>query len=160
MQRLVGYINRLAEVAAVVAFATLITVVSAAVFWRYVLNDSVVWAEELSRYCFIWVTFLGGGLGVGKNIHVGVDSLVMLLPQQPRKIVEVGVEIAIVIFLITLIAVGVQFMQFGMNSRALMLQIPMGYVYAAVPAGALVMLANVLLNLQRHVREVLKGEAS
>ncbi|MCC7485195.1 MAG: TRAP transporter small permease subunit, partial [Burkholderiales bacterium] len=66
-------VNRLVELVVIAQFAVLVAVVTAAVFARYVLNDSIVWAEELSRYLFIWVTFLGGGLGMGTNIHVGVD---------------------------------------------------------------------------------------
>lgn len=155
-ENLVRYINRAAELAAILAFALMVTVVVAAVFWRYVLNDSLVWAEELARYLFVWVTFLGGGIGVGKNIHVGVDSLVMLLPDFPKKLVELCIELIIAAFLVALIIVGIQFASFGMNSNALLLPIRVGYVYLAVPLGAFVMLANVLLQIANHSASLLK----
>ena len=31
----------------------------AQVFWRYVLEQPLQWSEEVARYCFVWVTFLG-----------------------------------------------------------------------------------------------------
>jgi TRAP-type C4-dicarboxylate transport system permease small subunit len=154
-ESVVRYINRLAEFAAMLAFAVLVGIVVAAVFWRYVLNDSLVWAEELARYLFVWVTFLGGGIGVGKNIHVGVDSLVMLLPELPKRIVELCIEMTVAVFLVALIVVGIQFASFGMNTSALLLPIRTGYVYLAVPLGAFVMLANVLLQIGRHSARLL-----
>lgn len=155
---IVGRINRFAEYTAVIAFAGLILDVTVAVFFRYVLNDSLVWAEELARYCFVWVTFIGGGLGVGKNIHVGVDSLVVLLPERQRKLVEVCVEAALIVFLVVLIAVGVQFTLLGMRSHSMLLGISMSFVYAALPAGAVVMLANVMASFGAHYAAFVRGE--
>lgn len=158
LAHIVGRINRFAEYTAVIAFAGLILDVTVAVFFRYVLNDSLVWAEELARYCFVWVTFLGGGLGVGKNIHVGVDSLVMLLPARQRQLVEIGVEAAIIVFLLILIAVGVQFTLLGLRSHSMLLGISMSFVYAALPAGALVMLANVMASFGAHYVKLVDRE--
>lgn len=149
-ERLVRRINLFVQWVVIAQFAVLVAVVSAAVFWRYVLNDSIVWAEELSRYLFVWISFLGGGLGVGTNIHVGVDSLVAILPPRPKLVVQIAVELLIVVFTVVLIWVGWEFMMFGMRSAALLLPIKMGHVYMAVPAGGFVMLVNVLLNAARH----------
>ena len=132
-------------------FAVLVVVVVAAVFSRYVLNDSIVWAEELARYLFVWISFLGGGLGVGTNVHVGVDSLVELLPARAKLAMQILVELMIVIFTAVLIWAGAEFAAFGMRMDALLLPVPMGYVYLAVPAGGCVMLINVLVHLHRHV---------
>ena len=126
-------------------------------FFRYVLNDSIVWAEELARYLFVWLTFVGGGLGVGRNIHVGVDSIVGMMAAKPKLIVLICVEIAIVVFVVALVYVGAQFTIFGMRQNALLLGIPMGYVYLAVPVGAAVMLANVLLNVWTHLQDHARG---
>ena len=35
--------------------AVIVASMCAQVFWRYVLNDSLIWPEEVSRYAFIWV---------------------------------------------------------------------------------------------------------
>jgi TRAP-type C4-dicarboxylate transport system permease small subunit len=148
---LVRRINRLTEIVVIIQFAVMVAVVVAAVFARYVLNDSIVWAEELARYLFVWVSFLGGGLGVGTNIHVGVDSFVDRMPPRPKLVVQISTELMIVVFTAVLIWVGAQFTAFGMNSRALLLPISVGYVYLAAPVGCFVMLINVLVHLHRHV---------
>jgi len=159
VQRLVQRLNRPVEIVVIVQFAVLVVVVTAAVFARYVLNDSIVWAEELSRYLFVWVSFLGGGLGVGRNIHVGIDSLVMLLPERLKLAVQIATELMVVAFTLVLVWVGIQFTAFGMRTDALLLPIPMGYVYLAAPAGGVVMLVNVLAHLHAHVVAFVRPEA-
>lgn len=155
--RLVLQLNRIAEIAVIIAFATLIGLVAAAVFFRYVLNDSIVWSEELSRYLLVWITFVGGGLGVGSNIHVGVDSLVETLPAQFKRGVQICIELVIIVFVVVLIFVGAQFTLFGMKVNALLLPFPMGWVFLAVPVGGGVMLANVLLNVWTHLQGFASG---
>lgn len=156
-ERFVQRFNRVSEIVVIIAFATLIADVAAAVFFRYVLNDSIVWAEEMARYLFVWITFVGGGLGVGTNIHVGVDSIVEILPAQLKQVVEICVELMIVVFVVALIYVGAQFAWFGMNADALLLPMPMGVVYLAVPIGGAVMLVNLLSNVLTHLQDYSRG---
>lgn len=42
----------------------------AMVFWRYALNNSIVWAEEILRYIMIWGVLVGAGLTTREDQHV------------------------------------------------------------------------------------------
>jgi TRAP-type C4-dicarboxylate transport system permease small subunit len=64
----------------VAALAVMAATVSAQVFFRYVLNDSIDWADEVSRLTFVWVIFLGIPHGLKYGSHVGIDLVVNLLP--------------------------------------------------------------------------------
>ena len=66
------------------AITVLVTV---QVFARYVLNDTPPWSEELCRYLFIWASFLGACVAMGRAAHLGVDSLVARLPARVREVV-------------------------------------------------------------------------
>ena len=44
--------------------AGIVIIMGVQVFFRYVLNDSIIWAEEMSRYFLIWITFLVLGIGL------------------------------------------------------------------------------------------------
>lgn len=59
--------------------AVLVIVVAAEVFLRYVLNHSMIFSNELSRLCFVWIIFLTMPLGVAKGYHVGITMLDNLL---------------------------------------------------------------------------------
>ena len=147
VESIVSLINRATAVIVIAEYLVLIAIIPVAVFFRYVLNNSLVWAEELARYLFIWITFLGAGLGVGKKVHIGVDAVSKRLPGASRWKVEVGVNIGILGFLVPLIIYGAQLTAFGMENQSLILGIPMGVVYLAAPSGGLVMLMNVILDI-------------
>ncbi len=45
------------------------------VIMRYCFAYSIVWCEELTRYCMIWLTFIGTALAVSKQDHINIDML-------------------------------------------------------------------------------------
>ena len=48
----------------------MVLVVSAQVVIRYVFNDSLDWADEVSRIAFVWTIFLAIPLGIRDGTHV------------------------------------------------------------------------------------------
>ncbi len=61
---------------------------------RYVFNSNILWALEATTYLFAWLVLLGVCYGVKKNLHIGVDVLVNLLPakfHRPMVLFSCGV---------------------------------------------------------------------
>ncbi len=54
------------------------------VFYRYVLNNSIVWAEEILRYLMMWVVLVGAGLTVREDQHVSMDILQNIFKRWPK----------------------------------------------------------------------------
>ncbi|MBS4212793.1 TRAP transporter small permease [Neobacillus rhizophilus] len=69
---------------------------------RYAFNSGITWSEEVSRFLFIWLIFLGAILALKDNEHLGVDSIVKKLPLKGKKIVYV---ISNLLMMVTLILV-------------------------------------------------------
>jgi TRAP-type C4-dicarboxylate transport system permease small subunit len=67
----------------IAAFAVMVVVVSLQVLFRYVLNLSLDWADEVGRLTFVWAAFLGVPHGVKIGAHVGIDFVAKLLPPAP-----------------------------------------------------------------------------
>ncbi|HEY3074094.1 MAG TPA: TRAP transporter small permease [Burkholderiales bacterium] len=65
------------------AFAAMVVVVSLQVLFRYFLNLSLDWADEIGRLTFVWAAFLGVPHGVKSGAHVGIDFVAKLLPPLP-----------------------------------------------------------------------------
>ena len=55
------------------------------VLMRYFMNSSVTWAEEVSRFVFIWMIFLGAIIAFKDNEHLGVDTIVSRLSLRGRR---------------------------------------------------------------------------
>ena len=53
---------------------------------RYIFNDSILWALELTVFLFAWMVLLGASYAIKKNAHLGVDILINVLSPQKRRI--------------------------------------------------------------------------
>ncbi len=56
---------------------------------RYVFNDNILWALEVTVYLFAWLVLLGASYAVKKHIHIGVDVVVANAPPLARKVLTV-----------------------------------------------------------------------
>lgn len=66
--------------------AAMVVLVFGNVVMRYVFNSGIAVSEELSRWLFVWMVFLGAIVGLREHAHLGVDSFVKMLPPTGRKI--------------------------------------------------------------------------
>jgi TRAP-type transport system small permease protein len=66
--------------------AIMVALVFGNVFLRYAFNSGITVSEELSRWLFVWVTFLGALVALREHAHLGVDTLVKRLPAIGKKI--------------------------------------------------------------------------
>jgi len=66
----------------------MIAVVSTQVIIRYVFNDSLDWADEISRIAFVWTIFLAIPLGIREGTHVGIEILIKRFPDKLQKIIS------------------------------------------------------------------------
>ena len=91
------------------------------------------WVEELIRFLFVWASCVGAAVGVKEHIHIGIDVLVNLLPQIGRRIIAIVVQVILCGFDVFLIKFGINLVNQTMKQPSAGLQIPMGYVYWAIP---------------------------
>ena len=118
------------------------------------LNSSLSWSEELARFCFIWLIYLGISYGVKKQRHIKVDVVLVMLNNKWKVILNIISNVLFVVFAIFVIYYGYdiasKLLAFGQKSPAL--QIPMGLVYMATPVGMGLTLIRLIQNLIKNVR--------
>jgi TRAP-type transport system small permease protein len=86
MQRIVdGYFYALKVVIAGLLALTVV-LVFANVFLRYAFNSGITVADELSRWCLVWITFIGAVVALRERQHLGMDFVVRALPVWGKKI--------------------------------------------------------------------------
>lgn len=77
---------RALEVVMVICMVVMLVMVFGNVMLRLFLNTGIDLSEEIPRYAFVWMTFLGGIVGMHKRAHLGVDMVVRALPVLGRKV--------------------------------------------------------------------------
>ena len=65
-------------------FATIVSLTIAQVFFRFALDDPLIWSEELVRILVIWMTFVGAAVVCWDGRHLNVDVTFIRLPPATR----------------------------------------------------------------------------
>ena len=76
----------------------IVAIVAYQVFGRYVMNDSPTWAENLALVLILYVTLIGAAVGVRDAGHIGMESLLVLVPEGLRNKIEMLIHVLVAIF--------------------------------------------------------------
>ncbi len=145
-------IDKVIEFTISIIYGALVAFTVASVFCRYVLNDSIVWSEELTRYLFVWIVFLGVPFGIERGAHVSVDFLTQRVSPSLRRRLIVFHNTLVCVFVIILFIPSLNVVRVGMGSNSLSMEIPMGFVYLAFPVGWLLIALYLVRNTLRELR--------
>lgn len=97
-------------------FVVMVILVLFQVFARFILHISVPWTEELARYFLILVTFTGGAIAVRDRQHLSIFAIFNRLPKQIRYYLNICFNVAITIFLITVLKGSIKMIQLSWES--------------------------------------------
>ena len=120
---------RLAEFTLVIMLSAMVIMVFGNVVLRYGFNDGIISSEEISRFLFIWITFLGAIVTFRDNGHLGLDSVVRKLSTRGKK-AAFALSNVLMLGCCTLMFYGT-LKQHGINAstRSAVTEIPMSWVY-------------------------------
>jgi TRAP-type C4-dicarboxylate transport system permease small subunit len=124
--------------------AGMVAIVSAQVWYRFILNDPLSWSEEAARYLFVWISFMGAAAGVRYQVHLGIDLMEKILPAGSYRMVVIFVNLIIQVFLLMIIYWGFKILGVIQFQESPSMHISMRYPYMAVPMGSIFMLINSL----------------
>ena len=132
-------------------FAGMVFGAFAQVIFRLVLDHPLVWSEELCRYCFVWLVFVGGGWAVSGDAHFRVDFLIALFPKTDKTFTLIA-RIAMIVFGIIMVFYGIKMLEIAGRQISPALQIPMSIPYAALPISG----AMIIIHEFEHVVEMFR----
>lgn len=141
-------LNRGVLIALIAAMAVL---VFANVVARYLLDFSVIWVEELTRYMMVWVGFLGSGLVLRLGAHVAVDVLQDVLPAPAARALRAAIVVLLGVTFAAMLWLGIRYAAFAWDQRTAVLDWSTGAVYLAIPIGAALMLVHLAFIARSYV---------
>jgi TRAP-type C4-dicarboxylate transport system permease small subunit len=167
-----GALGHLYDRAVVVLASALMLVVVAImgtqVFFRYVLNDSLIWAEEVSGYLLVVMTFLFLGAAFERGEMVAIRLFVDVLPPRLALALRLPPLVAMIAFLLILSVYAARFAALGAGynipaasfigsallGRSADVQLSMYWLYLAIPLGCLILAAHLTVALWRTAWEL------
>ncbi|MHB0867936.1 MAG: TRAP transporter small permease [Chloroflexota bacterium] len=152
-----GFLIRNFEEIVVGVFMTLMSLATFSnVVARYLFNSPIQWAEEFSRYAFIWIVFMGAAICTKRKRHIVIDGFVLAMPKRLRPLFALLADLMVLVLMAAVIYYSVILARSATQPTAT-LQIPQYVVYSIVPvSGALILLYS-LRDLKSDLRSLLSG---
>jgi TRAP-type C4-dicarboxylate transport system permease small subunit len=147
MKLLLKVIDRLNEAASVIMLVTTIVVIFLAVLSRYVFRNPIPWTEEVGRFTFIWLVFLGISIAERRRSHFRITFFIMKAPINVQKRVWVFSEIIIFFALLLLLKEGLQFARMGSRAISAVMELRLDFIYVALPIAVFLTLVNRVRNV-------------
>ena len=129
------------------------------VFTRYILNDPLSWTEEVARYVYVYIVFLGSSAAISDRTHVGIDFIVRALPPRAQWLVALLVNLAILVVLVHLVWWGYVAARRQWTLPLVVLDIPYTWVYAIVPITAVLMTVRTVAVMNEDWRRMRAGKS-
>ena len=157
--KILDVVERLLNVICIALLSAMTLLMCYQVFMRYVMSNAPSWCEELIRYMFIYLTMLGSAAATRKGKHLVVDMLIGSIPKKANNIVSIIFDVACFAFLLILGIYGGKLVLNTLNTVSPALKIPMGYFYAAIPIGSLLLILATIEQFMIHVKTFLNFTA-
>ncbi len=112
----------------------------AQVFARYVLSNSIIWAHELDILLMIWAVWLSAAIGIHRKAHLRITLVSDRLSIEVKKALLVLVDFFTLLFFVVLGLKGIEVIHSVEGMDLISMPIPRGFVFAAAPVGAALMI--------------------
>ena len=141
MKQIVKVFDELEKIVLFSGFAFVIFIVFLQVILRYVFNSSLNWVEELTRYLFVWLTWIGAAHAVRNDKHIRVTVLLDKFGPTAKNWLEIIITLLCLVTFVIMTKTGFELISQMKEAvrYSSSLHFAMYYFYYAVPIGGLLM---------------------
>lgn len=161
MTRFLSSLNKNAERWALLFFyVLLVSTMFVEVIRREIFSYSSIWGEEIVRYSFIYLAWIGAASAVRERAHIRIDVVMHYLSQRAKALLYILGDL--VMFVVALIALYWSFetvlVSYKFESVSHGLRAPMVWFLAAVPIGFTIMIFRLIQSFLRDVNSLRTGQ--
>ena len=140
-------------------YSLIVVTISLEVVRRTLLSYSSIWAEEVARYAFIYVAWIGASAAIKERAHIRIDVLLPLFSERIRGCIFIFGDIVTLILAVLAIYWSMEpvinSIHFGSVTHGL--RISQAWFVVAVPLGFTMMVVRILQSIWRDVQDVKNG---
>lgn len=152
MHKIEIWLTRVVQAAAVLAAMVMVASLLIGVVYRYILQNSLTWSNEVALLSFTWLVFLTAGLAVRDNSHVRVELIDKVLPEYINWLLNQLIWIAVALTGLYMLWTGFDFIAFTVGQTSPAIRYPIWLRDSALPVAAVLIIVYALLNLRRPGR--------
>ena len=132
------WVDKVLRVVVSIVIAVFTIVILVSIFFRYVLNNSLVWAEQVCRYLYVWMVMLAMPIVYRAKANVAFDLLYNRLTPQLKRLFHLLSDLLIGCFAGFLALQGLRYTILKGATIITGINIPQGWMYVSQPIGGLV----------------------
>lgn len=121
------------DILAVILFSTLFLFGILQVFFRWVLNNPLVWSEEAIQLMYVWICYLGWAIAERKDSHIRITAVMNALPEKGQKWLQIFNHILCIVFSVLMVYYGIKLVGVGAKRTAVSFKLNYGVVYLMGP---------------------------
>ena len=152
MTRTLNVLEKLLRVLISCFFVAMVASITWQIVLRYVFAKANAWSEELARYSFVWLVMLAAAVGTRHARHMNIDFIVDRLPGKFKTFIELTTRFLAMTFFAVLAWKGAELCTFTMRQASTGLEIPMAYIYLAIPIGGVLMILFTLEDIFHRLK--------
>jgi TRAP-type C4-dicarboxylate transport system permease small subunit len=140
--RVIDFINKWILLLLGVLVGVMSLVIILQISSRFVLGIPLPWSEELARLIMAYTIFIGAGVALRHQQLIAVEFLAEMLPDNPRRVLKLIINLIGIAFFVLLFVKGVEMMGKVHTQQSAALRLPMSVFYACIPIGSLLLSVN------------------
>lgn len=149
--------EKLLEMIAMLLMVALAVIVVVGVVYR-TLGHSLVWYDEVASILLAWITFYGAALAAMKGAHIGVPSLVEIMPPTARVAVTLLAQSLVIAFFVLVAWIGWSVLEvLATDSLVSIPEVSVKYTQSVIPIGAVLFVLAEVLRLPEVLRRARTG---
>lgn len=154
MKKKIEYIDKFEAGLTVALLVVALLVLTLQVFERFIMNSGNSWSEELARYLFIWSVYTSAAFAIISNAHIRIDAALNLYPKKIRKYIPILADVIFLVYTIIIVYFSFDYCLdlFASGQVSMGLHVTMGYMYASIPVGHLLMAIRLVQLIYRRIK--------
>jgi TRAP-type C4-dicarboxylate transport system permease small subunit len=157
MRKRLGYLDdHLEEIITGIFFAIMCVFIFIQIVSRYLLKNPLLFTEEVSRFAYVWVAFVGSSLAFKNREHIQIDFFINLLAPGVKRVVVILTDLTVLTLLGYLFIWGVRYLEFTKMMLTPALEIPLIVVNLALPVGFALSVLRVIKVLYEDIKGIAK----
>lgn len=147
LKKVSNTVNSIVSYTGMVLFVVLIVACVSQVFFRFVLNNSLSWTEELARYCFIWMHLIGSSLLIEGSGHATVTVIMDLMHGMARRVLDTVIELIVFFNGVIMLYSGTVLAYSSRANLSTAMSVPMWIINSSVAVGGLLLMFQAFVKL-------------
>lgn len=150
LRRISDIINKWVLVGIVILMIALSLLLATSVFFRYVLNDSIYWSSEVSRYLLAWLAFIGTTAAYKKGAHLGIDLFSTHISAKANELRKIVILLAITTIWVVILVESFKLEHLYSSQRTSTLNLPYSIPFSVLPVTAIIWIIHTIADLTKH----------